>query len=91
LKENEFDVFSRDTFNWCQANEPYLREIYCSGKFSSQELIDFYEKGNSELNISPRAGKYLGFQAVKRYLAQNREKHISLLLSDKNSALSLEL
>lgn len=87
----EHFLFSRDTFNWCQANEPYLKEIYCSGKYSSQELIDFYEKGNSELNISPRAGKYLGFQAVKRYLAQNRERYIGLLLSNKNSALSLEL
>ena len=84
-------LFRRDRLNWCQENESYLREIYCSGKFSSKELMEFYDKGNPELNIPPRAGKYLGFQAVKRYLGQDRERNIRLLLSDKKLALSLEL
>lgn len=90
-KLSDHFLFSRDTFNWCQAHESLLRDMCCSGKFSNQELIDFYNKGNPALNIPPRAGKYLGFQAVKRYLAQNREKDIKFLLFDKNSALSLEL
>jgi hypothetical protein len=90
-KLSDHCLFSRDALNWCQANESSLREIYCSGRFSLQELFDFYAKGNSELNLPPRAAKYLGFQAVKRYLAQDSQKNIRTLLSDKNSALSLEL
>ena len=84
-------LFRRDTLNWCQANEHFLRDIYCSERFSSKELIDFYRKGNQELDIPPRAAKYLGFQAVKKYLTQNKQKNIQLLLTDKNLALSLEL
>lgn len=84
-------LFKRDNLNWCQANESYLREIYLSGKFSSRELLDFYAKGNPELNIPPRAGKYLGFQAVKRYLSQKGEENFGFLLSCKKTALSLEL
>ena len=84
-------LFSRDRLNWCQENESYLREVYCSGTFSAQELIDIYHKGNPELSIPSRAGKYLGFQAVKKYLAHKKEKDINLLLSDKKVALSLEL
>ena len=90
-KLSDHFLFPRDRLNWCQANESYLREIYCSGKFSSQELEDFYVKGNPELNLPPRAGKYLGYQAVKKYLALNKGKKISSLLFDKKSALSLEL
>ena len=84
-------LLRRDTLNWCQANEDYLRDIYCSERYSSEELIDFFRKGNQELNIPPRAGKYLGFLAVRRYLDQNEEKNIASLFSDKNLALSLEL
>jgi len=84
-------LFSRARLNWCKANEPYLREIYSSGRFSPQELIDIYDKGDPVMDIPPRAGKYLGFQAVKKYLAQNREKEISSLFSNKESILSLEL
>jgi hypothetical protein len=84
-------LMRRDRLNWCLENEDYLRNIYCSGRFSSEELIDFYGKGNQELNIPPRAGKYLGFQAVKKYLAQSEEKNIRSLFSDKKLALSLEL
>lgn len=90
-KKSDHFLFRRDILNWCQANEHYLRDIYCSERFSSKELIDFYGKGNQELDIPPRAGKYVGFQAVKKYLAQSKEKNIHLLLSDKNLALSLEL
>jgi len=84
-------LMRRDRLNWCQEHEDYLRDIYCSGRFSCEELIDFYRKGNHELDIPPRAGKYLGFQAVRKYLAQGEEKNISSLFSDKNLALSLEL
>jgi len=91
LKLSDHLLFSRDRLNWCQENERYLREVYCSGTFTQQELTDFYHKGNSELSIPPRASKYLGFLAVKKYLAQKRKKNIKALLSDKKLALSLEL
>jgi hypothetical protein len=91
LKLSDHFLFSRDRLNWCQENERYLREIYCSETFSKRELMDFYHKGNAELSIPPRAGKYLGFQAVKKYLAQRRKKNISPLFSDKKLTLSLEL
>jgi hypothetical protein len=84
-------LFRRDRLNWCQANESYLREIYCSRKFSSQQLQDFYIMGNPELNLPPRAGKYLGFLAIKRHLTQNKKRNIRSLFSDKKSALSLGL
>jgi hypothetical protein len=84
-------LMRRDRLNWCQEHEDYLRDIYCSGRFSSEELIDFYRKGNQELDIPPRAAKYLGFQAVRKYLAPGEEKNINSLLSDKKLALSLEL
>jgi uncharacterized protein YjaZ len=77
--------------DWCRANESHLREIYCSGQYSQQELIDFYFKGNPELDLPPRAGKYLAFQAVKKYLAQSKEEDIRLLLTDKELAISLSL
>lgn len=84
-------LFDRNVLNWCQANEQILRKIYCSQRYRPEELVDFYKKGSPELDLPPRAGKYLGFQAVKRYLAQAEERNISLLLSDKKIALSLEL
>ena len=84
-------LMRRDRLNWCQEHEEYLRGIHCSGRFSYEELIDFYGKGNQELDIPPRAGKYLGFQAVKKYLAQSDEKNIRSLFSGKKLALSLEL
>lgn len=85
----EHFLFARGTLNWCQRNEAYLRKTYSFQKFSPIQLMDFYIKGNPELNIPPRAGKYLGFQAVKKYLTQNRDKNIGSLLSDKKSLLSL--
>jgi hypothetical protein len=84
-------LFRRDRFNWCQENESFLREVFCRGEFSSKELMEFYDRGSSDLDIPPRAGKYLGFQAVKRYLGQDRIRNIRALLLDKNLALSLEL
>ena len=84
-------LMRRDRLNWCQEHEDYSRDIYCSGRFSSEELIDFYRKGNQELDIPPRAGKYLGFKAVRKYLAQSKEKNIHSLFSDKKLTLSLEL
>ena len=68
-----------------------LSDIYCSGRFSSEELIDFYRKGNQELDILPRAGKYLGFQAVRKYLAQREKKNINSLFLEIKLALSLKL
>jgi hypothetical protein len=90
-KMSDHLLMRRDRLNWCQEHEDYLREVYCSGGFSSEELIDFYRKGNQELDLPPRAGKYLGFQAVKRYLAQGEKKNINSFLSNKKLALSLEL
>jgi len=90
-KLSDHFLFRRDRLNWCQESEPFLREVFCSGKFSLKELMEFYDKGNPDLNIPPRTGKYLGYQAVKRYLGRNRERNIGLLLSDKKLALSLEL
>ncbi len=84
-------LMRRDRLNWCQEHEDYLRDIYLSGRHSSVELIDFYRKGNQELDIPPRAGKYLGFQAVRKYLAQGEGKNINSLFSDKKLLLSLEL
>ena len=85
---SEHFLFSRERLNWCQANESYLREIYFSGKFSLQKLTEIYLKGDPELDIPPRAGKYLGYQAVKRYLAYNEKEGINSLLSDKKIILS---
>jgi hypothetical protein len=84
-------LFRRDRFNWCQAHERYLREIFCSEKFSPQELTEYYFKGNPELDIPPRAAKYLGFEAVKNYLGQNKDTGLKSLLWDKEIVLSLEL
>jgi hypothetical protein len=84
-------LFRRDRFNWCQAHERYLREIFCSEKFSSQELMDYYFKGDPELSLPPRVAKYLGFEAVKNYLGQNKDIALKSLFSDKELALSLEL
>jgi hypothetical protein len=83
-------LFSRDKLNWCQENESLLRDIYGSAGFSSEELIDFYFKGNPGLNLPPRAAKYLGFLAVKRFLVKD-EKGVSWLFSNKTKALSLKL
>jgi hypothetical protein len=84
-------LFRRDRLNWCLKNEPCLREIYCSGKYSSQQLIDFYKNGNAELDLPPRAGKYLSFLAVKKYLDQHKKKDIGSLLHDRNTIMSLKL
>lgn len=90
-KLSDHFFFSRDRLNWCQANESYLKKLYRSQKFSTEELMDFYIKGNPELDLPPRAWKYLGYQALKKHLAQNREKNIGSLLFDLDSALSLKL
>lgn len=84
-------LFRRDRLNWCQKNETYLREIYCSVKHSSQQLIDFYKNGNIELNLPSYAGKYLGFLAIKEYLEKHKNKEISSLLKDKKKIMSLKI
>jgi len=89
-KLSDYFLFSRDRLNWCQENESLLRDVYCLARFSQEESLDFYFKGNPELNLPPRAAKYLGFLAVKRYLTQE-EKNIGSLFSDKKTALRLKL
>ena len=84
-------LFRRDRLNWCQENESFLREAYCSKQYSSEQLIDIYKKGNTELNLPPRAGKYLGYIAIKKNLEQNKELEISSLLSSKMSLLKINL
>jgi len=83
--------FRRDRLDWCQEHEEYLRKVHHSGKYSNQELQDLYKNGNPDLDIPPRAGKYLGFMAVKKYLDQNKEKGIGRLLGDSDLLLSLDL
>jgi hypothetical protein len=90
-KLSDHFLFRRDRMNWCQENESYLREIYGSGKYSSQELIDFFKNGNADLDLPPRAGKYLGFLAAKKYLGHHKNKDISSLVHDKKTILSLNL
>ena len=84
-------LFRRDKLNWCQENELILRKIYCSGKYSAKELMDFYAKGNPDLDLPPRAAKYLGYLAVKKYLAQKRNTSFRSLFKDKNLILSIDL
>jgi hypothetical protein len=88
---SEHFLLSLERFNWCQANESYLREIYFSGKFSIQRLMEIYVKGAPELDVPPRAGKYLGFQAVQKYVDHRTKSGIKDLLSDRKKALALEL
>lgn len=90
-KLSDHFLFRRDRLNWCQKNEPYLREIFGSGKYSSRQLIDFFKNGNAELELPPRAGKYLSFMAVKKYLYKHKKKDISSLLENKKKILSLEI
>jgi hypothetical protein len=54
-------------------------------------LIDFYKKGNPELNLPPLAGKYIAYKALKKYFEQNTDTAIEVLFSDKKRALSVEL
>jgi|Deesub1362B_J571_1020462.scaffolds.fasta_scaffold00124_14 hypothetical protein len=86
----EHFLFTKDLYNWCLKNENYLRNIYCSGKFSFEELIKFYTIGNIDLNLPPRAGKYLGFKAVKNFLEKNK-KSIKNLFHNPSLISSIEL
>ncbi len=90
-KISDHFLFPRDRLNWCQENEGYLRKLYNSGEYSNQELRNFYQWGDPGLDIPPRAGKYLGFRAVEKYVDQNKRKEITDLLIDKDIALSLIL
>ena len=84
-------LFRKDRWNWCRENETNLREIYCSGRFSSDELMDFYLQGNPKMDLPPRAAKYLGFQAVNNYLTKNPEVNLGRLLLEKNVAFSIKI
>jgi hypothetical protein len=78
----------RDVLNWCQANESLLREIYNGARFGPSELLEIFARGKPELGIPVRAGKYLAFRAVEKFLGQKTER-IKDLLEDKNLLLSL--
>ncbi len=84
-------LFRRDKLNLCQDNEPLLREIYCSGKYSAKDLMDFYAKGNPDLNLPPHAAKYLGYLAVKKHLEQKGNTSFKSFFTDKNLILSIDL
>ena len=85
-------LFRRDKLNWCQENESLLREICCSKKYSENDLMDFYAKGSPDLNLPPRAAKYLGYLAVKKHLEQQKENtSFGSLFTDKNLVLSIDL
>jgi len=88
---SDYFLFRRDRLNWCRTNETRLRDIYCSGRYSAQELMDFYELGDPDLDLPPRAAKYLGFRAVERSLAQNPGATLSRLLLEKDLALTIEI
>ncbi|MBN1273192.1 MAG: hypothetical protein JXB26_13075 [Candidatus Aminicenantes bacterium] len=83
--------FRRDRLNWCQENESFLREIYCSEKYTTRELLDFEAKGNPDLDLPPRAGKYLGYLAVKNYLSREERPDFGALFEDISVLLSIDL
>jgi hypothetical protein len=84
-------LFTNDKLNWCQRNESYMREKYLSRELTSQELIDLYIQGNDGFDIPPRVGRYLGFQAVQKYVDHDAKSGIKDLLSDRKKTLTLEL
>ena len=84
-------LFRRDRLNWCQENESFLRETYCSRKYSLEQLISFFKRGDPDLNLPPCTGKYLGYIAIKKNLEQNKELEISSFLSSKMSLLKINL
>ena len=88
---SDYFLCRRAELNWYQANEKKIRKIFCSQQFTSQQLIDFYKKGSPAFDLPPRAGKYLGFQAVRRYLTQGGKRSMGSLLFNKKLALALEL
>jgi hypothetical protein len=84
-------LFTNDKLNWCQKNESYIRENYFSGHLTPQDLISLYVQGDPHLDIPPRAGRYLGFRALQRYVNDRTDEKIIDLLSDRNKALALEI
>jgi uncharacterized protein YjaZ len=84
-------LFTNDKLNWCQKNESYIREKYFSRGLTSQELIDLYAHGDPNLDMPPRAGRYLGFRALQKYADNRAEGRIEDLFSDRMKALAMEL
>lgn len=84
-------LFTNDKLNWCQENESYLREKCFSRTLTSQELIDLYRKGDPNLDMPPRVGRYLGFKALQKYVGHRTKGGINELLSDRKKTLALEL
>ncbi len=88
---SEHLLFPRDVLNWSQENLPLLREVYLSHKYSDEEIFEIYFKGKHELGIPPRTGRYLGFQAVKRFLSRKDDPKIGELIKDKALLLSIKI
>ncbi len=84
-------LFRPGELSWCRDNEPFLRDVFCRGHYADRDLIGFYYRGNTQLGLPPRAGKYLGYQAVKNHLASHPEASLSSLLLDKRAVLSIDL
>jgi hypothetical protein len=84
-------LFTNDKLNWCQKNESYIREKYFSRHLTPQDLISLYEQGDPYLDIPPRAGRYLGFRALQRYIDDRTDGEILGLFSDRNKAMALEI
>jgi hypothetical protein len=80
----------RDVLNWYQANEDRLRQIYNPERYAPDELLEIFVRGKPECDIPARAGKYLGFLAVKKYIS-GCPKTVEELLADKGRILSLEI
>jgi hypothetical protein len=67
--------YSRDTLNWCQANESYLRRLYASGHYK---------------DFPPRTGKYLGFLTVKKHIKNKGGNSLLDLFSNPGLVFSLD-
>ena len=66
---------SRARLNWCIANEEHLIAIAKLKINSATAVSNFFKLGDNELGIPPRAGNYVSYRLVERYLSsQGREK-----------------
>lgn len=90
-KLSEHLLFTNDKLNWCQRNESYMREKYLFRNLTSQEMINLYLRGDANLDIPPLVGRYLGFQALQKYVDHRANDAIKDLFLNKKKALALEL
>jgi hypothetical protein len=84
-------LLSRDVLNWCQVNEALIKHAYFAESHSFEELVELYKKGNIDLGIPPRVGKFLAFLSVKSVVERRYNNRLELLISDREAALSLDL